>query len=28
VGGFQIIVRVIVAWYLYQGPVVEIFGRQ
>ena len=28
VGGLQIIARVIVAWYLYQGPVVEIFGRQ
>jgi len=27
-GGFQIIVRVIVAWYLYQGPSVDIFGRQ
>jgi hypothetical protein len=28
VGGFQIIVRVIVAWYLYQGPVVKIFEHQ
>ena len=27
-GGFQIIVRVIVAWYLYQGPVAEIFEHQ
>lgn len=28
VGAFQIIVRVIVAWYLYQGPVVKAFERQ
>jgi hypothetical protein len=27
-GAFQIIVRVIVAWYLYQGPVADIFEQQ
>jgi hypothetical protein len=28
VGGFQIMVRVIVAWYLYQGPGVDVFEHQ